>query len=60
MALSDRPAQRHREVASAFTDRVRGTRVWEVPSPVAAWFARDVVRHLTLWFPTFLAAGTGI
>jgi uncharacterized protein (TIGR03086 family) len=60
MALSDRPAQRHREVASAFTDRVRGTRVWDVPSPVAAWSARDVVRHLTLWLPAFLAAGTGI
>jgi uncharacterized protein (TIGR03086 family) len=60
MALSDRPAERHREVGTAFTDRVRGTRVWDVPSPVAAWAARDVVRHLTLWFPAFLAAGAGI
>jgi uncharacterized protein (TIGR03086 family) len=31
-----------------------------MPSPVAGWAARDVVRHLTEWFPAFLAAGTGI
>ena len=60
MALSDRPAERHREVGGAFTDRVHGTRVWDVPSPVAGWTARDVVRHLTSWFPAFLAAGTDI
>jgi len=60
MALSDRPAERHREVGGAFTARVRGTRAWDMPSPVAGWAARDVVRHLTLWFPAFLAAGTGI
>jgi uncharacterized protein (TIGR03086 family) len=60
MALSDRPAERHREVGGAFTERVRATRVWDVPSPVAGWAARDVVGHLTTWFPAFLAAGTGI
>jgi len=60
MALSDRPAERHRDVARTFTDRVRGTQVWDVPSPVAGWGARDVVRHLTQWFPAFLAAGAGI
>jgi uncharacterized protein (TIGR03086 family) len=27
---------------------------------VAAWAARDVVRHLTQWFPAFLADGAGI
>ena len=42
MALSDRPAERHKEVSRIFTDRVRGTRSWEVPSPVAEWTARDV------------------
>ena len=47
MALSDRPAERHRQVAGVFTDRVRGTRAWDDPSPVAGWTARDVVRHLT-------------
>jgi uncharacterized protein (TIGR03086 family) len=60
MALSDRPAERHRAVGAAFTDRVRRTRHWEAPSPVAAWTARDVVGHLTGWLPPFLAAGTGI
>ncbi|GAA0566665.1 TIGR03086 family metal-binding protein [Actinomadura livida] len=60
MALSDRPAERHRQVAGLFTDRVRGTASWDAPSPVAGWTARDVVRHLTEWFPGFLAAGAGI
>ncbi|GII79461.1 hypothetical protein Sru01_44430 [Sphaerisporangium rufum] len=60
MALSDRPADRHRQVAGLFTDRVRGTRSWDVPSPVPGWSARDVVRHLVDWFPAFLAAGSGV
>ena len=54
------PAERHRVVAGTFTDRVRGVRDWGAPSPVAAWTARDVVRHLVEWFPGFLAGGTGI
>src|SRR3954467_6850878 len=60
MAQSDRPAERHREILSWFTDRVRGTRSWDVPSPVAEWTARDVVRPLTDWFPPVLAGGAGI
>ena len=60
MALSERPAERHRQVAGAFTDRVLGTRDWDAPSPVAGWAARDVVRHLTEWFPAFLEAGAGV
>ncbi|MBX7269312.1 TIGR03086 family protein [Micromonospora sp. Llam7] len=60
MGLSSRPAERHREVARGFTDRVRGARSWDVPTPVAAWTARDVVRHLVEWLPPFLAAGSGI
>ncbi|TDE35303.1 TIGR03086 family metal-binding protein [Actinomadura sp. 6K520] len=60
MTLSDRPAERHRQVAGLFTERVRGTRSWDAPSPVAEWSARDVVRHLTEWFPGFLASGAGI
>lgn len=58
--LSDRPAQRHREVAGAFTDLVLATPAWEAPTPVNGWVARDVVRHLTEWFPAFLAAGAGV
>jgi uncharacterized protein (TIGR03086 family) len=60
MTLSDHPAARHREVDRVFTDRVLGTRSWDVPSPVAAWTARDVVGHLVTWFPPFLHAGSGI
>jgi len=60
MALSDQPAERHREIGRVFGDRVRGTRSWDVPSPVAEWTARHVVRHLTDWFPPFLAGGTDI
>jgi uncharacterized protein (TIGR03086 family) len=58
--LSDEPAQRHREIAGAFTDRVRGTRDWDAPAPVAGWTARDVVVHLVEWFPAFLAAGADL
>jgi uncharacterized protein (TIGR03086 family) len=60
VVLSDRPAERHREVGQRFTDRVRGTRSWDVPSPVAEWTARDVVRHLVEWFPPFLRSGSGL
>jgi uncharacterized protein (TIGR03086 family) len=60
MALSDQPAERHREIGRVFTDRVRGTRSWDAPAPVAGWTARDVVRHLTEWFPSFITAGSGI
>ncbi|WP_117212118.1 TIGR03086 family metal-binding protein [Allorhizocola rhizosphaerae] len=55
-----RPAERHRRIAGGFTQRVRGTKDWEAPSPVAGWTARDVVRHLVEWFPPFLAAGSGV
>jgi uncharacterized protein (TIGR03086 family) len=57
MTLSDQPADRHREVAGAFGDRVAATRDWEAPAPVAGWTARDVVGHLVEWFPGFLAGG---
>jgi uncharacterized protein (TIGR03086 family) len=60
MALPDRPAERHRQVAGLFTERVLGARSWDAPAPVAGWTARDVVRHLTDWLPGFLAAGAGI
>src|SRR5262245_50601551 len=60
MALSEHPARRHRQVGQVFGDRVDGTRSWDVPSPVAGWTARDVVRHLTGWLPGFLSAGAAI
>ena len=57
MALSESPAERHREFAGAFGDRVAATRDWEAPAPVAGWTARDVVGHLVGWFPGFLGGG---
>jgi uncharacterized protein (TIGR03086 family) len=60
MAPSDPAADRHRRYAGAFSDRVRGTRDWTAPAPVAGWTARDVVRHLVEWFPAFLKAGAGV
>src|SRR3954462_15736258 len=50
-AVDDTPADRHRRYAGAFSERVRGTRDWTVPAPVAGWTALDVVRHLVEWLP---------
>jgi uncharacterized protein (TIGR03086 family) len=58
--LPEEPAPRHRVVAGAFSDRVRKVSDWDAPAPVAGWVARDVVRHLTSWFPSFLADGAGV
>ena len=60
MAGSEAPAQRHRDITAVFTDRVRGARDWDVPTPVPDWVARDVVRHLVDWLPDFLTSGAGI
>jgi uncharacterized protein (TIGR03086 family) len=55
-------ADEHRRVAGAFTNTVEGVApdAWDNPAPVEGWLARDVVRHLTEWFPAFLQGGTGI
>ncbi len=53
-------ADEHRRVAGAFTARVRGTTDWDAQSPVEDWTARDVVRHLVEWFPSFLESGAGV
>lgn len=50
----------HRAVAGVFTERVGGTADWDAPAPVEGWSARDVVRHLVTWFPSFLEGGAGI
>jgi uncharacterized protein (TIGR03086 family) len=60
MGLSGGPAERHREIAGGFTDRVKGTRNWDAPAPVPGWTARSVVDHLTGWLPPFLAGGAGV
>jgi uncharacterized protein (TIGR03086 family) len=53
-------AERHRSHAGTFGTIVQQVPAWDVPTPVPAWTARDVVRHLTEWFPAFLADGSGI
>ena len=60
MPLPHDPAGRHRAIAATFAERTAGTTDWDVPSPVDGWTARDVVRHLTDWFPGFLEGGAGI
>lgn len=57
------PADEYRETAAGFTALVEGVddpTIWDHQSPVAEWKARDVVRHLVEWFPSFLEDGTGI
>jgi Mycothiol maleylpyruvate isomerase N-terminal domain len=55
-------ADEHRTIAAGFTQRVNGAApdAWDNPAPVEGWVARDVVRHLVEWFPSFLEAGAGI
>lgn len=53
---TETPADRHRRIAAVFTERVRGTADWDVPTPVPEWRARDVVGHLTSWSRGFLAS----
>jgi uncharacterized protein (TIGR03086 family) len=56
------PAEEWREVAGDFTARVDGAapESWDAPAPVEGWAARDVVRHLVEWFPSFLESGAGV
>jgi uncharacterized protein (TIGR03086 family) len=55
-------ADEHRTIAAGFSERVEGASPdsWDDPAPVEGWVARDVVRHLVEWFPSFLKAGAGI
>jgi uncharacterized protein (TIGR03086 family) len=56
------PAAEHRSIAGVFTDTARAVPadLWDAQAPVPDWRARDVVRHLVEWFPSFLADGTDI
>ena len=55
-------ADEHRCVAAEFTATVEGVPDggWDRPAPPHGWVARDVVRHLTEWFPAFLRGTAGI
>lgn len=57
--LPSDPAERHRVVATQFTDLVQGTTDWSAPAPVDGWTAQDVVNHLVSWFPAFVADAGG-
>lgn len=54
------PADDHRTVGARFAEVVEGVTDWDAPTPVPEWRARDVVGHLTTWFPGFLASGTSV
>jgi uncharacterized protein (TIGR03086 family) len=60
--VTETPADEFRRVAGRFGDVVAGVRPdqWDGPSPVEEWSARDVVRHLVEWYPSFLSDGAGI
>ncbi len=60
MATSDSAAERHRQLAGGFTERVLGARDWDAPAPVEGWAARDVVGHLIEWLPALLADVEGV
>lgn len=51
---------RYRAVAATFTDRVRGTVDWDVPTPVKEWTARDLVGHVTGWLPGMIGSGSSV
>lgn len=56
------PAAEWDEISAGFTARVDGAspESWDAPAPVDGWVARDVVRHLVEWFPSFLESGAGV
>jgi len=60
--MTHTPAQEFRDIGGRFGAVVAGVRPdqWDDPAPVDGWAARDVVRHLVEWFPSFLAAGSGV
>jgi uncharacterized protein (TIGR03086 family) len=62
MSIRQDAAKNHAETAAGFTARVEGAtaKAWDAQSPVKAWKARDVVRHLVTWLPGFLEGGSDV
>jgi uncharacterized protein (TIGR03086 family) len=54
-------AERYRMVAGAFTERANAVPAgaWDNPAPCEGWVARDVVRHMVEWMPSFLVSAGG-
>ena len=53
----DSERERFRRVAARFTDVVESVPAagWSNPAPCEGWTARDVVRHLVEWVPSFFS-----
>jgi uncharacterized protein (TIGR03086 family) len=54
-------ADRYRRVSRRFTQRAAEVPAgaWENPAPCEGWVARDVVRHMVEWMPSFLLSAGG-
>lgn len=57
----DEIADRYRRVAGRFTQRAHEVTpdAWDNPAPCEGWVARDVVRHMVEWMPSFLTDAGG-
>ncbi len=55
-------ADRYRTVAAGFSRCAAAVPddAWERPAPCEGWVARDVVRHLVEWMPSFPLAEAGV
>lgn len=55
-------AERFDKIARAFTERVDAvaTNMWDNPTPCEGWRARDIVRHLIEWVPSFFQNTAGL
>lgn len=55
-------SERYRKVAARFTQRVQEVPVdaWENPAPCEGWVARDVVRHMVEWMPSFFESNADL
>ncbi|HEY7627506.1 MAG TPA: TIGR03086 family metal-binding protein [Ilumatobacteraceae bacterium] len=55
-------AERYRTVASGFTAvaALVPEPAWDDPSPCEGWVARDVIRHMVEWIPSFINSATAI
>ncbi len=57
LVVFDSEAERFRRVAGRFSEVVESVPdgAWSNPAPCEGWVARDVVRHLVEWVPSFFA-----
>lgn len=55
-------SDRFAKVAAGFSQRVNAVpeSAWDRPAPCEGWVARDVVRHLVEWVPSYFAGAAGL